>query len=397
MASDNYYDGGFDYNSSQDYLEIEYQIDLFEIRQCSKAKRHYKQKVKIPSYPFSRKTPTRKSQHPLVRVYGLGDKKTLEADPTIFHYTRYLPKRKKDPPKLKPKRNPPKSKKHKNDITIFECDQQFRPELNCVEPNLSLETERPRDFADFCRQFYHVNHQQIKSSLKNLSHVGIINIRLAPINKSVQDNFMKLFQEKTSYYPHLVYHGTKLDNIESILRYGFLIPNQPHPTNSEAPIITTQNGNAYGTGIYCSETAHYSLSYSSTTTNTLLVCAAIPQRNEAGSIERSHGNIIVLSHVSEVIPLFLIDFQYLNAPATNNPWYKRQYTIKRLVQKKADKPPVEDDPNRPLVISRKYLRKVLNYAKDLVPKRRRHRGRRNNRHKVHWEDEYQVRIFEPFI
>jgi hypothetical protein len=43
MASDIAYDG-FDYNSIQDYCEIDYQIDLFELRQYSKSKKQSKHK-----------------------------------------------------------------------------------------------------------------------------------------------------------------------------------------------------------------------------------------------------------------------------------------------------------------------------------------------------------------
>ncbi|CAF0733893.1 unnamed protein product [Adineta steineri] len=360
MASDNFYDG-FDYNSSQDDVEIEYQIYLFEIRQCSKAK-----KLRIPSYRFSRKTS--KSQHPLIKINNIDNKRTVEVEQKIFRYTRYP------------------SKQAKNIIKGFECDKQFQTKSDCAQPNVSLQTVRPHDFTTFRRHFYRTNHQQIKSSLKHQTNIEIINIRLAPINQSIQNDFMKRFNENTSYYPHLVYHGTKLTNIKSILRYGFLIPNQPHPTNTKAPIIATQNGSAYGAGIYCSETADYSLSYTNTT-NTLLVCAALPKRNGAGSIERSHGNILVLSHVSEIIPLFLIDIQYLSESNLNKPWFNQQYPLKMNIK---------DDANKPLIISRKYLRKVLNYMKDEVRKNRRYRGRRNNQHKIRREDEYQVRVFEPF-
>lgn len=58
---------------------------------------------------------------------------------------------------------------------------------------------------------------------------------------------------------------------------------------------------------------------------------------------------------------------------------------------------VKQDYDRPLIISKKYLRKVLNYLEDDVGKRRRHRGRRDNRRKIRNEDEYQIRVCEPFI
>jgi uncharacterized protein YlbG (UPF0298 family) len=150
----------------------------------------------------------------------------------------------------------------------------------------------------------------------------------------------------------------------------FLIPNQVHPTNSEAPIIVSRHGRAYGTGIYCSRTASYSLSYVNTT-NTLLVCAALPKHDKVGKIQRSYGNILVLSYVSQIIPLFLVDFKYLNRSDINHPWFNQQKEVKKNEREKA---------KMPVVISRKYLRKVLDFMNDQV--------RRNN--------QYQVRIFDSF-
>jgi ribosomal protein L35AE/L33A len=58
-------------------VEIEYQIDLFEIRQDLKFKKRNKQKVKISSYRISRKT--LKSEHPLIKIYGINDKKNIRS------------------------------------------------------------------------------------------------------------------------------------------------------------------------------------------------------------------------------------------------------------------------------------------------------------------------------
>lgn len=63
--------------------------------------------------------------------------------------------------------------------------------------------------------------------------------------------------------------------------------------------MQTANGSAYGVGVYCSQTVNYSVSYSKDS-NTILVCVAIPKLNGAGNIERSHRNILVLSHESEI-------------------------------------------------------------------------------------------------
>lgn len=369
MGSDNYYDG-FDYKSSQDYLEIEYQIDRFEILQCSKAKQRNKPKMRIPSYPISRKN--LKSDHPLIKIHPIDDKtKRSEFEQRLFRYNRYPPKK-------------PKPKIEKNETEIFECDKYLGRKSICTRHKKSHLTICPHHFSTFRHHFYVANHKRIKSSLQKHTNIEIVNIRLAPIEKSVQDHFMTRLNENTSYNPYLVYHGTKVNNIESILQYGFLIPNERHPTNRKAPIITVQNGSSYGSGIYCSTTADFSLSYNNTS-NTLLVCAALPKRNEAGVVERFHGNILVLSHVSEIIPLFLLDYRCLQEFGPSPVWFKTRYPVQVEI---------EESTNKPIVISRKHLRKVLNSMQDQIRRKRRSRGRRNNRRKVQKEDDYQVRVFE---
>jgi hypothetical protein len=76
MSSDNSYDC-FDYNSSQNYFEIDYQIDLFEIRLCSKSRKQNKQKMKKSRYPISKKT--LQSQSTSIRINCMSDKKPRKA------------------------------------------------------------------------------------------------------------------------------------------------------------------------------------------------------------------------------------------------------------------------------------------------------------------------------
>ncbi|CAF3880266.1 unnamed protein product [Rotaria sp. Silwood1] len=274
---------------------------------------------------------------------------------------------------------------------IFECDEIFhmKPTILsnsistisskqpiCVQSNVPtsplkiLEAQYLQNFSNFRRHFYHINHQKIKSSPQDYPSIDVTDIRLASINECVQKDFMKRLNENTSYFLDLVYHGTKLDNIKSILRYGFLIPNQAHPSNREAPIIVSANGRAFGSGIYSSYSAVFSLSYVNAT-NTLLVCAAIPKHDSIGKIERSYANILVLSHESQIIPLFLIDFKYLDTFHTNYSCFKEVTQSKRYKR---------NEIKEIVIISRKYLRKVLNYINDEV--------RKNNR--------YQMRPFEFF-
>ncbi|CAF2762983.1 unnamed protein product [Rotaria sp. Silwood2] len=99
MASDIDY-GIFDYNSSQDPFEIDYQINLFEFYQCFKSRKS-KQKLKKSSCPISLKI--LKSQSKLVKLNCTNDKSTRKAEPKSFRYDRF-------------------SKKSKT----FECDEEFQ-------------------------------------------------------------------------------------------------------------------------------------------------------------------------------------------------------------------------------------------------------------------------------
>jgi hypothetical protein len=351
MASDIDYDI-YDYNSSQDYLDIDYQIDLFEFRQSFKCKKQGKQKLKKSSCSLSLKN--LKSQPTLMKMKCMNDKQTPKAERKSFRYDRY----------------PTKSK-------FFECDEEFQTKPTDAQPNLpskQLEDEHLQNFSKFRRHFYHINHQRIKSSLKDHSNIEIIDIRLASINESVQNDFMKRLNEEKSYFPELVYHGTKLQNIGSILHYGFLIPNRAHPTNSDAPILVPENSLSFSTGIYCSRTATYSLSYLKTT-NTLLVCAALPTRIPIGKLQSRYKNnvTIFLSDVTKIIPLFLIDFRYLNESGINRPLF---YQHKESKINETENVVVR----KPAVISKKYLRKMLALMND--------QERKNN--------QYQMRMFEPF-
>ncbi|CAF3134298.1 unnamed protein product [Rotaria sp. Silwood2] len=218
-----------------------------------------------------------------------------------------------------------------------------------------LEVEHLQSFENFRRHVYYVNHQRIKCSFQDYPNIDITDIRLVSINESVQNDFMERMNNNTSYFSKLVYHGTKLKNIESILRYGFLIPNRAHPTNNEPSIIVSQNGRSFRTGIY-------SLSYVHVMNN-LLVCAALPKRNKFGRIKHSHGNILVLSHVSQILPLFLIDFKYLNSSHMNYPCFNEEKQVQ--INK-------NNEIKKPIIISRKYLRKLLNYMNDEVRKNNRY-------------------------
>lgn len=351
MACDIDYDI-FDYHSSQNDSDIDYQIDLFEIRQSFKCKKQGKQKSKKP--PCSVSVKSLKSQSTLVKMKCMNDKPRPKAERKSFRYDHYPTKRSK----------------------FFECDEKFHTKPTDTEQNLPskrLEDKQLQDFSNFRRHFYQVNHQRIKSSLEECANVEITDIRVASINETVQNDFMKRLNDEKSRFPELAYHGTKLNNIGSILRYGFLIPNKPHPTNTEAPILVPKNYLTCSTGIYCSRNAIYSLSYLQTT-NTLLVCAALPRRVSMERLRYRYKNnvVVYLTDVTKVIPLFFMDFKYLDRSGINRPLFYEQSALTATENEKATT-------KEPAVISKKYLRKILALMND--------QERKGN--------QYQTRTFEP--
>ena len=248
----------------------------------------------------------------------------------------------------------------------FECDEElsikpmYTKSAKQSKSSKNSIYRKPNKFSYFRYRFYQKHHEKIKASLNSLCGTTIDNIRLAPVNKSIQNQFLEGLHQKGRSVPQLVYHGTNFKNVGSILRYGFLVPNQAHPTNKHAPIIQSLNGRAYGEGIYCSRRASYSLGYTRST-NTLLVCAAIPKYNQMGKVQY-FGDILVLPHVSQIIPLFLMDFSYLNRQNCDCYRY-HSYS-----------------PFDTTFISERFLQRILSYINN--------RTRRNER--------YQVRLFDQF-
>ncbi len=146
----------------------------------------------------------------------------------------------------------------------------------------------------------------------------IRDIRPAPVNESVTKYFMTTLKTY-SYVPQLVYHGTQMKSIKSILHYGLLVPCKETPIISGAPVIHSRIGQAYGVGIYCSLNVLVSLTYTSDT-NTLLICAALPKRRKHGVIDGCYGDVLVSKEESRIIPLFLLDVKYHDQNHMNHPW-----------------------------------------------------------------------------
>ncbi|CAF1478552.1 unnamed protein product [Adineta steineri] len=334
------------YTSSQNYCDIDYQIDLFEMHQSIKRDKYWKQKRNQSLYPIS--TKKLQSHAVLLKICCKRYKQKPKIEQKSFGYQHFSSVSNK-----------------------FECDEEFLVKTTNTESKKRSKSSKKltnkdlTTFSNFRAQFYQKHHENIKSSLNNRSDIKIINIRLAPINESIQIEFMKRLNQNNDSLVQLVYHGTHFKNIESILRFGFLIPNQVHPTIKNAPIIRSVTGQAFSLGIYCSRTAHYSLSYTRAT-NTILACAAISNYNQVKKIQYYTRNILVVPHELQIIPLFLIDFSLLNGLDCDCSLYP-SYT-----QLQTDKIQKE---KQPMIIAKQILRKVLSCMNNRVRKNQRYQIR----------------------
>jgi hypothetical protein len=280
----------FDYNSSQDYFDIEDQIDLFEFRHSIKNGKRSKLKLKHSPCPISAEN--LRSQPKLLKIDCQPDRQIPEAKPKPFHCEHLLPV----------------------SSNRFECHRKSNKES---KPSKKLTEKHLTNFNEFREYFYSINRKHIKSSLADNSHVKIVNIRAASVDESVQQQFMKRLNKNPKHLPHLVFPASRPSHVELILRFGFVVPkNRVYPTNKQAPIIESIRGQ-FGRGIYCSQRATYSAMYTRST-NSLPVCAAIGNARN-GKMKYHDGNIIVLSHVSLIVPLFLLDFTFSSGPDFNYP------------------------------------------------------------------------------
>ena len=172
MASIDDYDG-FDYKSSQNFFDIDYQIDLFELRHCVKSR---KSKSKLKKRTYRRLTKSLESQRALLKISCMPDKITPKAPPKVFRHQRL-----------------------QENAKIFECDEIYqdtstnssntisttdsskeiiisKETKSSLETSKTLEDKHLQNFSNFRRHFYRVNRQNLLSSFKSHSHIKVIDI-----------------------------------------------------------------------------------------------------------------------------------------------------------------------------------------------------------------------------
>ena len=141
---------------------------------------------------------------------------------------------------------------------------------------------------------------------------AVAGVRLAPMGQEARQRFMDRMQSLASSDSDipLVYHGTRLANMDSICRRGLLVPGRGNG-------VTVAHGSALGVGIYTCQEASYPYGFASPTTSTIFVCAALTKGAKGPSAETHNalsgavvsGNVVVLMDEARVCPLFLLDIE----------------------------------------------------------------------------------------
>jgi len=97
--------------------------------------------------------------------------------------------------------------------------------------------------------------------------------------------------------PILCYHGTRRENLQSILKMGLVVPGQGND-------VKVVNGSAYGLGIYLAIDPGISFGYSDGVM--FLCCALIGNR----FVTTDNGSILVITHPQQVLIVSVIEFKY---------------------------------------------------------------------------------------
>jgi len=132
---------------------------------------------------------------------------------------------------------------------------------------------------------------------------GISALHLAEPAPTVQAAFLSAVSRLSCGRPSAAFaafHGTAVRNVESILAHGFLVAGGTHPETGRR--IPVANGSAFGSGVYISLTANYSLAYARGH-DSMFVCAVL----DAGALSR-HDNILVARNPHLVVPMLVMDF-----------------------------------------------------------------------------------------
>lgn len=218
-------------------LRIEEYVDQFERQQSIKGRKtRWRTTCSVPKKIL-------RAFADVLKTRCKTDPRPAKAQPKKFRYDRYP----KAPPMFACDREYPQMEEEEQRPPMRQRDHRKRRHL--VYAPERLQPEELNNFSAFRHRFYTSRHQLIQSAFAFSSSIRIYDIRLAPIDPSVQNYFMETLRTYP-HFPELVYHAIEMSSMKNILRYGLMIPNQRHPIFADAPVIKSRIGRAYREGIY---------------------------------------------------------------------------------------------------------------------------------------------------
>ena len=208
------------------------------------------------------------------------------------------------------------SKKNKKlDQSLYEQASLFTPVPSHKPPeNNNTEIEDKKKPEEFSPSSFISIHQLIKQCRDHGYKIGgIENILRSDLAKrfiatqrdinSLAKNYKRA--RNFSNTLEIVYHGTAVNNLPSIVTKGLLMP------GTEG--VRVVNGSAFGVGIYVGTSPVVSLSYSNS--SKLLVCALIPGLKStvmSGTKYQIYdgGTFYVVKNASQLLPCYVVNLIY---------------------------------------------------------------------------------------
>ncbi|KAJ9460341.1 hypothetical protein DIPPA_24571 [Diplonema papillatum] len=169
-----------------------------------------------------------------------------------------------------------------------------RPKVVTPLPPLPMGFDPTAFWPDYVARIRDVFYERMSSHVTEIHNV---------LTKQAAKAFMNHWRGDTEFVPAMLFHGTRLESISSIINQGFCIPRQG-PGG-----VAVVNGSAHGVGIYTATTPEVSLNYAHG--NCMFVCAGLVG-GSYWTTTKNVGQVCVFFQRNRVVPCFLVKFESSN-------------------------------------------------------------------------------------
>jgi hypothetical protein len=106
---------------------------------------------------------------------------------------------------------------------------------------------------------------------------------------------------------HLLFHCTSADVIEKICAHGFIIGGQVDEHGNRAKV----HAQAYGAGVYSSESPAFAMRYLRDGNKMMLMVKAVPSADSTIVMDatRTHIEQLIVKNVAQIVPMFIVHYQ----------------------------------------------------------------------------------------